>query len=83
MLDKKDTFSLNILPDGQVNVQRESKITENGVVISNSLWNCVFEPGQFTEARAILPDYEYGIIQAAWTQEKITAYQEAKAASMS
>lgn len=77
MITVEDTFSLNILPMGQIEIKKVTEIIEDGVKISEKLpWRTVLEPGDFDKAIAILlPEYEMAILQAAWTEDKIAEYQ--------
>lgn len=75
MIEKKDIFSLEILPLGQVQVLKQTQFIEDGVVLSTQNWRTTLETGDFGSAQQILPAYELSIVQAAWTPAKIQEYE--------
>ena len=64
----------NIMPDGQIGVQKTTDITKDGVVISSSYWRCVLVPNDPQASTVLDEQYYLDIANYAWSQTSPQPY---------
>ena len=64
----------NIMPDGQIGVQKTTDITKDGVVISSSYWRCVLVPNDPQATTVLDEQYYLDIANYAWSQTSPQPY---------
>jgi hypothetical protein len=74
-LEEKTYISqFNIMPDGQIGVQKTNEITKDGVVISSSYWRCVLVPNDPQASTVLDEQYYLNIANYAWSQPSPQPY---------
>jgi len=64
----------NILPDGEISVQKTTNIEKDGVIISSSYWRCVLVPNDSQAATVLDEKYFLDIANYAWSQPSPQPY---------
>ena len=64
----------NIMPDGQIGVQKTTDITKDGVVISFTYWRCVLVPNDPQASTVLDEQYYLDIATYAWSQPSPQPY---------
>ena len=69
----------NIMPDGQIGVQKTTSITKDGVVISSTYWRTTLVPNDPQASTVLDEAYYLNIATYAWTQTSPQPYNPSEA----